>query len=415
MSCHTNDPDCEDPDVFCMSEGCGAYSNPVCQGYCISCSETELPRLRKEAKALQRAQRTPIQQSLGGWSLELPPEVWFGMLTHHADVFTVGRLLLVCRDLYHLCSSDRMWKALWQREAPKEWEQLLVDSHGKEDQTGKKKDLMERFVKAKVFCCVHCGKGEVLEVAEKKWDRLRCTFCRKDVCSSSDCTPYCEYCGEPFCKRCVPYCVVCDAAMHCHADEWNECSRCEGNICLSCSINRGVKSQLRFVNNVSPTVFAFPKDKHGRVVEAYWAALSLLQFRELRCSTLLPTFSFFHIFRLEGVLGNCSEEGQHVTDLLVPAKWQFDTSAANLVRFSLPGLGDAASLFVGTFEYVPEAKDVTSRNKAGTERRMRVEGDSLKISFDVYNYTSQTIADLNEDLNEDSQLGDSFFQMRFKC
>ncbi|KAL6066977.1 hypothetical protein QOT17_009185 [Balamuthia mandrillaris] len=178
----------------------------------------------------------------------------------------------------------------------------------------------------------------------------------------------------------------------------------------SITVFEGVKSQLRFVNTFSPTVFAFPKDKHGRVVEAYWAALSLLQFRELRCSALLPTFSFFHIFRLEGVLGNCSEEGQHVTDLLVPAKWQFDASEENLLRFSLPGLGDAASLFVGTFEYVPEAKNVTSRNKAGTERRMRVEGDSLKISFDVYNYTSQTVTDLNEA----SQLADSFFQMRFK-
>ncbi|KAL6065079.1 hypothetical protein QOT17_010451 [Balamuthia mandrillaris] len=216
--------------AHCKTKGCYFYPNPGCKGYCSSCAKKQLPKLQ-ERKARQRAQRVTIQQSPNGWSLELPPEVWFNMLSSHAHPIAVGQLLLVCRDLYHLCSSFDMWKAIWQREAPEEWKKLI--KRGEDELRRTKKDLMKHFVKTKVFRCVSCDKCKVLPQLEKECDVLHCDICRKEVCGR--CVANCHYCGEAVCEKCGTTCELCGEAMHCHADDWTSCPGCGADICMTCN------------------------------------------------------------------------------------------------------------------------------------------------------------------------------------
>src|SRR5690349_10214664 len=129
-------------------------------------------KARREAL---RAKRIPIAVP-NEWSLAIPPEVWLQLLRDNCgpkkpvlDVMSLGRLQLVCRDLYHLVhGSWDLWKSVWISYGKRDWKYLLAyhRMRGRADEAAVREkgaaSLIKHFAKRKVMKCAGCSTRKVL-------------------------------------------------------------------------------------------------------------------------------------------------------------------------------------------------------------------------------------------------------------
>ncbi|KAL6052378.1 hypothetical protein QOT17_018618 [Balamuthia mandrillaris] len=153
--------------------------------------------------------------------------------------------------------------------------------------------------------------------------------------------------------------------------------------------------QLRFVGQNSTAVYALPRDlSTGEIVEEYWTLFTIYNFAEKRCYEIRTENNFASFVSTIGVLDNCSEVERYdipLAGLPIERAWleQVDEQS---VAFHVLNFGDSNAKLTISYEVIREAEQRSFTNDANTTRTIDILPNSVKISYDVMNYTSQVLS-----------------------
>ncbi|KAL6054704.1 hypothetical protein QOT17_017244 [Balamuthia mandrillaris] len=140
----------------------------------------------------------------------------------------------------------------------------------------------------------------------------------------------------------------------------------------------------------NPTFCGFPKDNSGGVIEEYWIQLQLTSIAEYRCRWYSEDSSIFGVLPNPGTLDGCMWGlGETVVNSST-AGWTHDVVSDREYVGSVEGFAGASSRFALSFYGAENEEFRILTNDEGATRTIRVNANSLKLSFDIQNYESQT-------------------------
>ncbi|KAL6049939.1 hypothetical protein QOT17_020140 [Balamuthia mandrillaris] len=168
--------------------------------------------------------------------------------------------------------------------------------------------------------------------------------------------------------------------------------------------------QLRFVGQNSTAVYALPRDPStGEIVEEYWTLFTIYNFAEKRCYEIRTEDNFASFVSTIGVLDNCSEVERYdipLAGLPIERAWLEQVNEQS-VAFHVLNFGDSNAKLTISYEVIREAEQRSFTNDANTTRTIDILPNSVKISYDVINYTSQVLSP------QQVEDGDSYYAFYF--
>ncbi|KAL6049938.1 hypothetical protein QOT17_020139 [Balamuthia mandrillaris] len=178
----------------------------------------------------------------------------------------------------------------------------------------------------------------------------------------------------------------------------------------------GEHFQVRFGRDNSTELYVFPRDRStGEIVEDYWFFFQVYEFRERRCSSVRQQEDNPRNFiSTIGTLENCTDENFYELDLeqLSVEKAQLQQLNDRMAAYTVNGFGNPHSKLIIAYEVVEDSEQRLFTNSANTTRTVDINANSLKISFDIQNYTSQVINE--HELSNGNAYSSFYFHTRFE-